>query len=65
MNVRTINIDASSEDVKAKMSSIKTQLNLANMFIKLPEVIMEAEKQIEEKEKMKARMRAAQEGGSI
>lgn len=52
-------------EVKAKVATLRTQLNLANMLHDLPAVIKETEAQIQQNAAKKLQFIQAQEGGEI
>jgi hypothetical protein len=58
-SIRTIDLTKSSEDVKATMGILKSQINITSTLIDLPEVVNATRQQVEAKQKAMARMAGA------
>ena len=65
LEFRMLELSENAEEVKTHVAILKTQLNIAGMFLQLPTVIKEAEEQIAQKEKHSMRLRQSQEGSNL
>lgn len=63
--LRTTKVDAPEAELRARVATIKTQINLAGMFLELPAVVKEVEEQLERNANKLTQIKEAQEGGEI
>ena len=63
--VRILNLQKSAEEVKTHIAILKTQLNLANMLLQLPEVVEEIEENIEAQSRKVTTFKSSQEGSNL
>lgn len=64
-NLRRLDAAAESKLLRAQFATYKAQLNLANMLLKLPNVIQEAKEQIKAGQSAKLKFVSSQETGGI
>ena len=65
VGLRVLDLKLSAEEVKTHAAILKTQLNLANMFLQLPAVVKEVEQNIEAQKNKVVAFKNSQEGGEL
>jgi hypothetical protein len=60
-----LDLKLSAEEIKTHAAILKTQLNLANMFLQLPAVVKEVEQGIEAQKNRVVAFKSSQEGGKL
>lgn len=65
LGFRTIDLTVKAEDVKTRITVLKTQYNLANLLSQLPKAVKDAEDIVQKQENKVAQFRNSQEGGNL